>query len=173
MDESIEFRFAEARLSEDGATIVGTALRYGDIADIGGMFKERFTPGALTFDDDVRLNVQHDRGRPIARTPATLALDDSDQRLEVRATPVLTGHARDAILMLRHGLLTGFSLEFLATKERYDGDVRVVEGARLVGIGLVDRPAYRDSEATIAVAERMASRRLAGTIGKTRRRRWL
>ena len=161
----IERRYHECRLSENGETIVGVGVVYGDVANIGGVFKERFEAGSLRFDD-VSLNVQHDRRRPIARTEGgTLKLSDGPAQLDVWAKPVMTGHARDAMLMLRHRLLSGFSLEFIATAERFEKDLRIVESARVVGIGLVDRPAYGDSVAQ--VAKRFAA------VQEARRRRWL
>lgn len=153
-DELItERRYAECRLSKDGAMVEGIAMRYGDIAMIGGMFRERFEPRSLEFDD-VTLNVMHDRSLPLANTKGgTLTLNDSPSQLEVRAQPVLTQHAADAMAMLKNSLLSGFSLEFRALEETYERDLRIVHRAKLVGIGLVDKPAYGDSVA--AVAKRM------------------
>ena len=67
----IEYRFAEFRADAitGERTLSGVAMPYGSLAQLRG-FRERFEPRA--FGDlssaDVTLNVQHDRGRVIART---------------------------------------------------------------------------------------------------------
>ena len=60
-------------------------MRYGEIAT-GAPRPEKFLPGAFKIPPDgVILNVQHDRNKPIARTPDTLILTDTAESLELRA----------------------------------------------------------------------------------------
>lgn len=157
---------AELRANLDNQTITGLAVRYGEVALIAGQFKERIDPGAFGDIGDVVLNVQHDRARPIARTDGGgLELRDSKANLRVDATPVETREGKDALLMVEHRVLRGFSVEFIAKRDDYVRDVRIIREARLVAIGLVDRPAYGDSVA--AVAKRLHA------YAAERPRRWL
>ena len=95
------------------------------------------------------LNVQHERGRPIARTEGGgLELSDSDTELKVRADLPATREADDALELVRKKVLRGLSVEFRALKESLSGGVRVIKKARLLGVGLVDRPAYPQSSVT-------------------------
>ena len=140
-----EIRFAELRL-EDGRTLRGTVIRYGDIGSLPWGGKERFEPGSLRFDD-VILNSQHDRNTPLARTNGgglMLRADDSGVMLEAELPE--TGPASDVLELVRRGVLRGLSVEFHAISERQEGDVRVIEQAELVGIGVVDTAAYPASE---------------------------
>lgn len=137
-----ERRYAAFRASEDGRTLAGVALAYGDVS---ADFRERFLPGAFGALPAVALNLQHDPALVLAPAGA-LELADSERALEVRAT---LPAASAAVQLVKRGALTGFSIEFHARAERRDGDVRVIERAELTGLALVDRPAYGASTAEV------------------------
>ena len=50
-----------------------------------------------------------------------------------------------ALAEVRAGKLNGLSVEFVAEKEKREAGIRIIEKARLVGIGLVDQPSYSGS----------------------------
>ena len=139
--------FCRAEVTND-LQLSGTAIRYGDIATLP-FGKEVIDAGA--FGDlegaDLILNRQHDRGKPLARTGGGgLTIEDSPMELKVRADLPDTEPAREAITLVRSGVLRGFSIEFQAIREYVrDRVVHVGEG-KLYGISLVDRPAYPDSQ---------------------------
>ena len=141
-----------------GRTVSGTALRYGDIADMG-RFREMFVSGAFAPIGSVSLNLQHDGSRVLATTGAGLVLADGPRSLEVRAE--LRGKAEHDLV--RRGALRGFSVEFHAKEERREGGTRVIERAVLAGIALVDEPAYAGS-----VAEARARGSRGGRLGTIR-----
>lgn len=179
--DKAEYRYAE--LEQDGRTLVGVALRYGDVStrnETGG--RERFEPGA--FGDvataDVILDLMHQRTRPIARTGGGgLVLTDSPEQLHIAATMPDTRDGDDILTMVEEGILRGFSPMFFPRRERHDGNTRVISHAYMPRIGLVDQPAYQDS----VIAEiRQAGEGLAGEFlydtdtvisaaGKTRKER--
>ena len=139
------FPAAEVRAAEDADSRIleGVVVRYGDLATIRGGIRERFAPGAFQGRmDDVVLNVQHQRGVPIARTGAGLALEDSADALEVRADLPVTAAGSEALAMVRGGILRGLSVEFRAVREAMEGGVRVIREAWLDAIGVVDKAAY-------------------------------
>ena len=138
-----------------GRTVSGTALRYGDVADMG-RFREMFVAGAFSPIGSVALNLQHDESRVLAKSGNGLVLADGRRSLEVRAE--LRGKAEHDLV--RRGALRGFSIEFRAKNQRYEGGTRIIESAELTGLALVDEPAYSES-----LAE---ARRARGT-GKTAR----
>ena len=140
-----ERRYVEIRQS--GRTLSGVAIRYGDTA-IFPWGRERFEPGA--FGDvslaDVILNTQHDRQTPLARTGgAGLTLLDSSAALEIRADLPDTQPANDVLALVKRGVLRGLSIEFKATSERMEQDLRIVEQADLAGVSVVDTGAYPGS----------------------------
>ena len=146
MKPDTEFRFCELR--REGRVLEGTAISYGDVARVGAR-AERFLPGAFGADVgglDVLLNVQHDRARPLARTGGGgLVLTDTAAALEVRADLPETRESTDALALIDAKILRGISLEFVALQERMEGTTRVIISARLAGLAVVDRPAYKSS----------------------------
>ena len=149
----LEKRFSPLEYRGDGGRVEGVAMRYGAVATIGGQFKERFEVGA--FGDvaalDVLCNIQHTRARPIGRTDGGgLELKDSADELRAMLTLPNTRDGEDAAELLRLRILRGWSVEFIAQKERFEADTRIIERAKLEGLGLVDRPAYDASIAAIA-----------------------
>ena len=142
---------------------------------------------------DVILNRQHQRTLILARTGGGgLTLDDNERRLLVSAELPETREAQDAIVMVQRKLLRGFSLEFRAREERFENRTRIIERAELVGVSLVDTPAYSDSQVALralglanveefrALVQDMAAEGLAADISADRanqtvrrRKRWL
>ena len=160
----MEFRYAEIRA--DGRQLSGVAVKYGDTAKLPfGL--ERFEPGAFgrVQDADIILNVQHRRDRPLARSGGGgLLLTDSQRELAIAATLPSTRESDDALELVRTGVLRGLSIEFTARRDRKDNGVRVVEKAELSGVGLVDRPAYRESSVEAREEFRLDGRGLSGAI---------
>ena len=141
--DKLEYRFTPVSL--DGRVLSGVVMRYGEIAT-GAPRPERFDPGAFRFPDDgVILNVQHDRNRPLARTPDTLILKDTAAALELRAELPETREGTDTLELVRSRVLTGLSVEFRAVKEHFEAGVRVITEALLSGVAVVDRSAYSGS----------------------------
>ena len=139
----MERRYAELR--QEGRRLLGTAIRYGEIATLP-FGHERFEPGAFAPLSDVILNVQHDRGRPLARTGGGgLMLHDDPTELRIEASLPDTQVGNDTLSLVKAGVLRGLSIEFQATEERMDGNVRIVQRARLSGVAVVDSGAYPGS----------------------------
>ena len=142
---ALEYRFAQLELRQDGRRLIGTAVRYGEIATLP-FGNERFEPGAFAPIGDAILNVQHDRGRPLARTfGGGLVLHDTESELRIEAALPATREAEDALALVKAGVLRGLSIEFHARQERQDGNVRVIERAALSGVAVVDSGAYPGS----------------------------
>ena len=155
-DQDVQRRFFECEIRVEGErTMSGIAMPYGDFATMPWGEKERFEPGA--FGDlkraDVVLNFQHERGRMLARTlGGGLDLVDTHSELRLSAQIVDTTDGNDALALVRAGLVRGFSVEFKPKEVRYEkkkgekSTTLVIEKAELVGIALVDRPAYRQAK---------------------------
>ena len=147
-----EKRFAEFRVDDDG--ISGTIIRYGDRSSFGD-WSEEFLPDSISFDDMI-VNLQHDRSRPVARTGgAGLTITNGPESLDASISFPETVYGREARELVSAGILRGFSMEFRASGERWKGRHRVVLAARMTGFAIVDKPAYTDSQ----IAKRMAERK--------------
>lgn len=138
----------------------GVLMRYGAVGQ-GPHGPEVFLPGSFgdLSQDSILLNVQHDRSRPLARTPQTMLLNDSTSMLTLVAKPPPTQEVMDARLMVQAGILQGLSIEFNAREQEHRNGVRIISKAELVGCALVDRGAYPDS---IVEARRAESRARLG-----------
>lgn len=123
-------------LRADGRRLFGYAIRYGALRRDG---REKFAAGAFVETRGAPLVFQHDHGSVIAEAP----------RVELRADGLYLDHelpeGAAAAVLVERGALTGLSVGFVAVAEHREGDVRVIDRARLDNIGLVDRPAYPTS----------------------------
>ncbi|MDE0379644.1 MAG: HK97 family phage prohead protease [Rhodospirillales bacterium] len=135
----IERRTAATEIRVAGRKLIGTAMTYGEVSP---SHRERFEPGAFRMADTVILDVGHDRERAVAWTGAGLELADGDTALELAADLPPIPAADRALEEIRAGTTTGLSVEFRSRKERRDGDVRVIEEADLLGVGIVAHPSY-------------------------------
>ena len=151
-----------------GRTVSGIAAPYGDRADRGA-FIETFEPGAFPEADraDVVANIMHREDRVIGRTDGGgLVLRDTPEGLLAAVTLDTTRDGDDALKQVRSGVLRGWSVEMRVVRARMDGALRRVQRAALVGLGLVDRPAYPLAE---GLEVRVAGRTISGVIATGRR----
>lgn len=139
----------ETRGEGDDLALTGRLATYDRVYSFGGRpFRERIARGAfgpVAELRDVIANVQHDRQRPVARIGAGLTLrEDADGLL---ATVEPRGpYAADVRGLVDAGLLRGFSVEMrVADAVREADGTRRVQRAQLLGLGVVDRPAYDDA----------------------------
>ena len=144
--ESVYFPAAEIRAS--GNRLGGIAIKYG-ARGRGPYGSETILSGSfgeLESRQDIFLNFMHDRSRPLARTGGGgLVLIDSENILRFTASLPNTQLARDSLALVKSGVISGASIEFIALKEHYDRETRIISRADLLGIALVDVPAYKDS----------------------------
>ena len=138
-----EKRFVEFR-AETPDVLSGVVLRYGDVAKIRD-WSERFEARSITIADDAIVNLMHNREKPVARIGAGLELRDDGAVITARVTLPDTVYGREARELVQARILRGMSIEFEAREERFEGRQRVIKSATMLGLGLVDRPAYPDS----------------------------
>ena len=142
---ALERRSFELRAVPDSgaAVLEGVAVPWNVPARVG-RFSESFKRGALNFDRDILVNIQHDPRRVVARNNAAggLALWDSPEGLRTRINLPDTAEGRDTRTLVNTGVLGGLSIEFRANDERWAGNHRTVLQADLDSIGIVSRPAY-------------------------------
>jgi len=102
-------------------------------------------------------------------------LTDGPDAMRARIELPDTTAGRDAAQLVRSRVLRGFSVEFRAIEEDWQGTHRTVLRARMTGIGVVHRPAYSGAVLvegrSIDTADWMATR--GGLLRKVRRWRSL
>ena len=154
--------FSGAECRAEGRTLIGPAMRFGDISP---SHRERFEAGAIDLTDGLTrwLDIGHDRSRLLAWCPGGgLELRTTADALEVAATLPTTPVHDAALAGVRDGRFTGFSVEFHSLSERREGGLRVIERAKLDGIGLVSAPSYPGS--TVEARAELRASGLRGSI---------
>lgn len=157
---NIETRDIELRLDDlDERTVRGIAVPYGEGADIGGAYVERFVPGAIDNIDDVKIFYGHDH----KSLPVGLVIDgrDTEAGFEVVAKISNTTLGNDVLTLMRDGVLNRFSVGFQPVEQTRDGNVVTRTKIALKELSVVNWPAFdgavitdvRDEQETEATAE--------------------
>jgi len=154
----------EIRAEEDGGdTLVGRIVPFNSWSETIFDFREQVAPGA--FGDlegvDIKANIEHERTLTIARTPKTLTIEERKDGVWMTMRPADTRAARDAIELVRSGVIDGASIEFRVKPDGDRWDVNTVpmertiekDGATLQGFALTSWPAYSDTSAALRSLE--------------------
>ena len=130
-----------------GPVLEGT-VPYDSIGLAPGGVRELFESGSLdAMADDLILTRDHDRSLPLARTGGGgLEVEAKPDGLHVRAELADTTLGRDTLELVKAKVLRGLSPEFVAVEASMAGGVRRIRKARLVGLSVVDTPAYPEAE---------------------------
>lgn len=142
-----------AAASDDAPPVLEGVVPYGSRGTTPTGQPEVLEPGSLRMDDVV-LNRQHNRDLALARTDGGgLELSDRPDGLHVRAELPDTPLARETVELVRSKVLRGLSPEFMVREEHVDADgVRRIDRADLVGLAVVDSPAYPEAEVAARAA---------------------
>jgi HK97 family phage prohead protease len=157
----------ELRAEESGKKIVGYAAVFNSPTDIGGFFREQIKPGAFAQAigrDDVRALIDHDSTLIIGRNKSgTLTLSEDDKGLKVEITPPDTQAARDLMVSMERGDVSGMSFGFRALKQEWDDTqdppLRSIIEAELFDVSVVTYPQYEDTEVALRSLEEVRAER--------------
>jgi HK97 family phage prohead protease len=152
------------RRDKEKAEIVGHAAVFNRETNIGGWFIESVAPGAFRraiAEDDVRSLFNHDPNLILGRNRAgTLKLSEDDTGLMTTTTPPDVTYARDLLVSIERGDVSGMSFGFRVTKQEWDesGDIvkRKILEVELFDISPVTYPAYPQTDVTLRAAMRDA-----------------
>jgi len=143
---NLETREFEARADVEERTITGIAVPYGESANIGGDYVERFAPGAIRSIDDVKIFYGHEHDNlPIGKV---ISGRETDAGYEITAK-LTSGvqRADETLALMRDGVLNKFSVGFIPVESRREGQTITRDLITLREISVVAFPAY--SGATI------------------------
>lgn len=148
----IETRSVELRLDNlEERTITGIAVPYGQDANIGGAYIERFAPGAIESVEDVKLFYGHET--PIG---VVTAGRDAEGGFEITAKVSETSLGNDVLTLMRDGALNKFSVGFVPIEQERDGSTITRTKVALKEVSVVPFPAYAGASIT-EVREESAS----------------
>lgn len=139
----IETRAFEARADLEERTIVGLAVPYGQSADIGGMYQERFAPGAIASVDDVKLFYGHEE--PIGKV---VEGRDTEAGYEIVAKVSDTVRGNEVLTLMRDGVLNKFSVGFIPEESEKDGSTITRTKVALKEVSVVPFPAFAGANIT-------------------------
>lgn len=141
-----EFQVRE--VSTEAREFTGIAVPWGQVADIGGYYREVFERGAVQDSDGARIFWRH--REPIGRI---VSARDTDAGWEITATLSDTTLGRDAYTLLRDGAIDQLSVGFKPVESREeiaaDGSVTVYRTrVEVPEVSLVPFPAYDGAAVT-------------------------
>lgn len=156
--------FKIERAEKGPAKIVGYAARFNEVTEICGFFREKIAPGAFrecAEKDDVRALFNHDPNKVLGRTSnGTLRLSEDEVGLRYEITPPDTQEARDLMVLLERGDVSGssFTFDMGAGDDEWDDDeampMRTIRRiSSLYDVGPVTFPAYPTTSAGARSAE--------------------
>ena len=133
----LETRSFEVRLEADTREVVGIAVPYGQVADIGS-YQEKFAPGAIRSVEDVKLFWQH--SEPIGKI---LEGRDTEAGFEIRAMISDTPRGQEAYTLLKDGVINKFSVGFMPVEQTREGSLVTRTLVDLKEVSLVSFPAFQ------------------------------
>lgn len=154
MDKEIRSIETEIRLEPESRKIVGRAIVFNSITDIG-WFKEKIVPEAvdeILLAQDVRALFNHDSNLILARTKSnTLKLEKTEDGLDYSFDAPNTTAGNDLLESLKRGDVSGSSFGFSVQKDSWeilpDGtELRtILKLSNLYDVSPVTFPAYADT----------------------------
>lgn len=139
----METREFEVRADLEERTITGIAVPYGQDANIGGAYMERFVPGAIGDVTDVKLFYGHEE--PIGKV---LTGRDTDAGYEITAKVSDTARGNEVMTLMRDGVLNKFSVGFVPLESERDGQTVTRTKVSLKEVSVVPFPAFAGANIT-------------------------
>jgi HK97 family phage prohead protease/HK97 family phage major capsid protein len=139
----METREFEVRADLEERTITGLAVPYGQDANIGGTYMERFVPGAITDVTDVKLFYGHEE--PIGKV---LTGRDTEEGYEITAKVSDTVRGNEVMTLMRDGVLNKFSVGFVPLESERDGSTVTRTKVSLREVSVVPFPAFAGANIT-------------------------
>ena len=143
--DNLETREVEFRIdSTEERTITGLAVPYGEDANIGGVYNERFARGAIDSVADVKLFYSHET--PIGKV---ISGRETDSGYEITAKLTAGVQAADETLaLMRDGVLNKFSVGFVPIEQERDGNTITRTKVSLREVSVCAFPAYNSASIT-------------------------
>jgi HK97 family phage prohead protease/HK97 family phage major capsid protein len=139
----METREFVVRADLEERTITGLAVPYGQDANIGGQYTERFVPGAISDVIDVKLFYGHEE--PIGKV---LSGRDTDEGYEITAKVSETARGNEVMTLMRDGVLNKFSVGFVPLESERDGSTVTRTKVSLKEVSVVPFPAFAGANIT-------------------------
>jgi HK97 family phage prohead protease len=153
-------RRALDNLSIKGKKIIGRPVLFNAESENLGGFVEIIAPNAfsehLSLNElDVKALYEHDRKLLLGRTTSgTLTIQEDNQGLLVEIDPPDTQTARDLLVSIERGDISGMSFGFITEVDEWDYSrdpaLRTVIKAKLLEVTVTSDPAYKQTDVQVA-----------------------
>jgi HK97 family phage prohead protease len=143
----IETRSLELRLENlEERTITGIAVPYGQDANIGGAYVERFAPGAIDSVENVKLFYGHNSEMlPVGKV---IEGRETEGGYEITGKISETALGNDVLTLMRDGVLNKFSVGFMPVEQERDGNTVTRTKISLKEVSVVNWAAYDSADIT-------------------------
>jgi len=141
MDNMITRSFEIRATDAEQRTVEGIAVPYNDTIDIGGGMKERFAPGAVDLNADVKLFRDHKEIIGLVTK-----MEDSEEGLIIRAKISETSLGNETLNLVKDGAIRSFSVGFIPVIDEKKDNTIIRKKVDLKEVSLVAFPAYEKAE---------------------------
>lgn len=142
--EKLELQFSAPIFAADQVTrqIAGTIVPFGQVGNTSaGAVEFQFGAFGDINPEDIKLNLEHDRTRPIGRgVPGSLKASPNGLSMAFKIANTQAG--TDALIEAADGLRDSFSIEATADEYTIEKGVMKITAATLTGVAHVTAPAF-------------------------------
>jgi len=149
---------SQGELRADAQKISGYVVRYNDLSEDLGNFRERVAPGAfdesIDGGDEVRMLVEHNAEKLLGRrSSGTLTISSDEVGVRFSVTVPKTTLGADTLEMVRRKDIRGASVGMYVDLDQWDSSkspaVRTILGARIFDCSLTASPAFPTTSAEV------------------------
>lgn len=141
MENMIKRSFEIRATDAEQRTVEGIAVPYNDTIDIGGGIKEKFAPGAVDLNADVKLFRDHKEIIGLVTK-----MEDSEDGLMIRAKISETSLGNETLNLVKDGAIRSFSVGFIPVIDEKKENTIIRKKVDLKEVSLVAFPAYEKAE---------------------------
>jgi HK97 family phage prohead protease len=127
--------------NSDTREVSGVAVPFNDTIDIGGGMKERFAPGAVDLNANVKLFRDH---KEIIGVVTKMSEDDNGLNITAKISETTLGN--ETLNLVKDGAIRSFSVGFIPVTDQKDGNTIIRKKVDLKEVSLVAFPAYDKAE---------------------------
>jgi hypothetical protein len=127
--------------NSDTREVSGVAVPFNDTIDIGGGMKEKFAPGAVDLNANVKLFRDH---KDIIGVVTNMSEDEDGLNITAKISETSLGN--ETLNLVKDGAIRSFSVGFIPVTDVKDGNTIIRKKVDLKEVSLVAFPAYDKAE---------------------------
>lgn len=141
MDNMITRSFEIRATDTETREVSGVAVPFNDTIDIGGGMKEKFAPGAIDINANVKLFRDH---KDIIGVVTKMSEDQNGLNITAKISETVLGN--ETLNLVKDGAIRSFSVGFIPVTDVKEGNTIIRKKVDLKEVSLVAFPAYDKAE---------------------------